>query len=496
VLGLVNGWGARSGLVVFALAVGSACSSSGSGDDDSAGGQGGGGTGGGAGTGGSSGNASAGKGGPGAGAPGSGGASAGAPGTGGMAGTAKGGASGSAGTSTGPASCTALTREPAVSPFYTPPDPMLSWFVAGTFDGGQGAIIALNVDRSVRLVGIGADGTATELLNEMEYKRGWPFDPTELVAYRTSDGIELLVTDNANLALVSKHGSVVTSVGLADTSYMDLHVVGFVPTASGVLAVYFKGDPMNATPATLSAYDPTTQETATRTLQNDATPVITTHDKGAWLTTERLDLASDCQDSGDVVKCGGGEPDEPAYDCTWHLDVWSATDASFMTAEPLATLDAPANLSRRCGDDMPAGLSTYLYTMGDGIGFGGHHATAVDEKTGALAIAIQQSLGAGSPGVKFVMLDGTGQRLIDGTLAPLNGINESSWMAVLGGNPFICGSDECAMSVNGAGMGFRFPYSSDALSFPDAALHRPNGLGLLGGINGNPIWLELVDCMP
>jgi len=207
----------------------------------------------------------------------------------GRAGNAGSAASGSGASGSGaaePSSCLGLQRDPTVTTYYTPPDAMTNDSIVGTFDNGQGLLIALDIARGVRLLAVDASGAATELLNETEYKKTWYFDPTQIIAFRRSDGVDVLVTDNADAALIHKQGTTVTVTALDDTSYMDLHVLGFAPTASGMLAMYWKGDASTGTDETLTVLDTTSMQKTTRTFRGASGLLSVPSATGAWLTAD------------------------------------------------------------------------------------------------------------------------------------------------------------------------------------------------------------------
>jgi hypothetical protein len=79
------------------------------------------------------------------------------------------------------------------------------------------------------------------------------------------------------------------------------------------------------------------------------------------------------------------------------------------------------------------------------------------------------------------------------TWASLPAGNSQSWLAVRAGNLFICSGDECAMSNASAATSFRFSSAPMTVSVEGVAL-RPDGLALVGGINGNPLLQQLVSC--
>jgi len=415
-------------------------------------------------------------------------------GQGGNAGTISGGAGGAGGTGLGdPSTCLGLQRDATTSVYYTPPDTQTNASIVGVFESGQGLLVALDISRSVRLMAIDHAGVASELLNESEYTRNWSFDPTGVTAIRRSDGVDVLVSDDAHVTLIHKQGSTVTVTPLAETNYLDLHVLGFAPTSSGVLAMYWKGDRATGTDETLTAVDTLSMQKTTRVFHGDSGLVSVPSATGAWLTAERLDFASDCQPTGETVNCGGGTPAVPSSTCTWHLDVWNVKDTSFASADALVTFDVPATISARCDDDTPAGLATYPNTLGSGFGVGSHHAATLDQSTQGLALALQRPTAPNMRGVQFELLDASATRVIDGTTAPLPAGDSQSWLAVRGGNLFMCSGDVCAMSNANTATGFKFSSSPTTVSVDGVAL-RPNGLALVGGINGNALMQQSVNC--
>jgi hypothetical protein len=71
----------------------------------------------------------------------------------GAAGKAGAGAAGKAGAgSTEPAACSGLQRAEATQVYYMPPDSSVSVTVAGNYEDGQGLLLALHENRSIRLV--------------------------------------------------------------------------------------------------------------------------------------------------------------------------------------------------------------------------------------------------------------------------------------------------------------------------------------------------------
>jgi hypothetical protein len=399
------------------------------------------------------------------------------------------------GESSEPASCVGLQRDDAVQSYYMPPDTMTNWSVAGTYQDGQGVLLALHENKGLRLLAIDRDGTASELINETEYRPTWSFEPEEVFAFVGPNTVDLLVTDHADVALVHKQGTTVTITPLDETNFMDLHVLGFAQTASGMLALYWKGDRATGTDEILTAFDPSSMQKTTRTFHGDSGLVSITSASGAWLTAERLDATTDCQPTGQMIDCGGGETPVPSSDCTWHLDVWNITDKSFATADPALTVAIPATISPRCSDSTPLGLATYSTMFGDGPGVGSHHVTALDQRTQGLALAIQRPKGPGAPGLQFELLDASAKQVIDGTTTAFDSTEIGTWLAVRAGNLFLCSGDDCAMSTGSAASAFRFSLSQSMTVDARQVALRGDGLTLIGSINGNPLLQQHVSCL-
>jgi hypothetical protein len=365
---------------------------------------------------------------------------------------------------------------------------MTSTLVAGTYQSGEGLLVALNIDGSVRMLALDPDGAATELLNETEYQKNWPFDPDTVFALRRSDGVDVLVTDHTDAAFIHKQGTATTLTALGTTTVMDLEVLGFAPTTSGTLAMYTKA-------SSFTVLDTATMQKTPRPPRGDGGFLVVPHSTGAWLTAERLDLATDCQDTGEVMTCGGGEPSVPRYACTWHVDVWNVKDTSFIDAEPLVTFDLPATISPYCGDDTPAGLATLRSDVGFGFGIGRHHAATLDQRTQGLALAFQYPQPSGTAGIALALIDQAGTRIIDRTTAALTATNGDSWLAVRADRLFMCGRTDCAMSDATTATAFRLPYEvgGTAVGARGVTL-TPNGVRLIGTVNGNPLMSQLLNC--
>ncbi len=418
------------------------------------------------------------------------GSSAGSSGGGSVAGAAGRGTQGGAGASSGPTSCLALSPSADVEPLYTLPSGATTWQFAGSDQGGSAALIAVPLNRLVRLVALTSSGSSSELLNETEYNKNWSFDPTEVQALRTNSGVAVLVTDNAQATILQKDGSTVTVVGLQQTSNLDLHLLGFAPLSSGPLALYYQGDDTKAANETLTVLDITSMQKTTRVFSGPVNLSLVSSEAGAWLAAERLDLAKDCQDSGQVQTCSGGAPSVPVYSCTWHLDLWSVSSASVLQGAPLTTLDVPASISQRCDDMTPAGLATFSSTLGTGAGFAAHHAMAIDPVSNALAVVLQRASMPGAPGVQFEMVNASGARAVTGVTAAVSATNASSWLAVRASRIFMCGDHRCAVGDASGGTSFTLDASLDLLGASGVML-LPDGIGLLGGTSPS---LQTLSC--
>src|SRR5438270_13505803 len=88
----------------------------------------------------------------------------------GAAGAGLAGAGGGAGTGT--ATCLGLSSTGAPKLLYTPPAGA-TWAFAGSDD--QGTLLAIDVNRSVRIVSATAGGTAQILLDDTAYQPTWAF---------------------------------------------------------------------------------------------------------------------------------------------------------------------------------------------------------------------------------------------------------------------------------------------------------------------------------
>ena len=396
-----------------------------------------------------------------------------------------GGEAGASGGPPAPATCTGLVPSPDAQTLYSPPSGA-TWTYAGSEASGSAAIIAVAVNRSIRLVELDANGGMEQLLDEAEYKKNWSLDPTEVRAARRGTELDALVTDNAQMTLLRKRGGTVEVSGLERTSYMDLHVLG-VAAKSG-LALYFKGDDTKALEETLSVVDMESLNPVTRTFKGPASLTVTSDASGAWLAAERLELDSDCSATGQMQNCSGGAAAVPIYNCTWHLDVWSTSSSDALQGPPLTTIDVPATISPNCDDSTPAGLATFPSTLGTGPGFGAHHALAIDPTDNTLAVAVQRAMGTGSPGVQFEKIASDGKRIFTGITAAVSAINASSWLAVRAGRIFLCGDYRCAVGDASGGHSFMFAASLDLLSARGIVL-LPDGIGLIG--NSTPSLQQL-----
>jgi hypothetical protein len=181
-----------------------------------------------------------------------------------------------------------------------------------------------------------------------------------------------------------------------------------------------------------------------------------------------------------MQNCSGGPAPVPIYNCTWHLDVWSAVSADALQGQPLLTIDVPAAIAATCGDSAPASLATLPAALGRGAGFSAHHALAIDPTDNTLAVALQVQVG-GSPGVQFEKITATGMRPISGVTASVSAFNASSWLATRAGRIFLCGDYNCAVADASGGKSFKLDQTLNMVDTRGVLL-LPDGIGLLGGL--------------
>jgi hypothetical protein len=385
--------------------------------------------------------------------------------------------------------------------------------VAGADD--TGVLLALDVNRSVRLVSVPPTGAAQVLLDETTYQKSWAFDPTSVAAVRRSDGVDLLVSDDASVVLVRKQGSSVRVVELANTNLLDLRVLAVAAGASGTLAVGARGDetsgaaqkltaidvdPLlaaNSTPANLSlATQVAALPAATRSFVGPAGISAAATPTEVWVTTERLDGAADCTPTADTFSCSGGAAAVPWLDCAWHVDAFHLTGQASLQAAATGTVEGRARVHATCGSTDAVGPGAITANVGFGAGMSNHHAVAVDPATSRLALVLVWQAAANAPGLQFGLLDPLGAAPITGVTvgtALAGTSNASFWLATRAGRVFYCIDEHPSTCWNAdASAATTFQLDTDSAQ---AAVQLPGGLGLIAQMNGDPAaWLEPLDC--
>jgi hypothetical protein len=402
----------------------------------------------------------------------------------------------------------------AAQVLYTPPA-SAPWLFAGSDDNG--ALLSIDVGRSVRIVAAGTKGTPEVLLDETSYQRSWAFDPTSVVALRHADGVDALVSDDAFVVLVRKQGASVRVVGLAETNNNDLKAMALIAGPSGTLAIFWRGtdaagvaqkitavevDPLltgNPDPPNLSlATQVAAMTQATRTFVGPAgISVSTTTPAQVWLTTERLNGATDCQATADTMACTGGNPSVPVLDCAWHVDAFRLITSASLQAAPVATVDGRARVHAACGSTAPVGPDAIPGNVGLGPGMSNHHAVAVDPATSRLGLVLFRQTAANAPGLQFGLVDPSGARPIDGVsvstaLAPIS--NSTFWLAARGDHMFYCyDSLPATCWVAAASGATTFQLNTDVAR---GTISLPGGLGLVEEMNApdTSAWLQPLVC--
>ena len=108
------------------------------------------------------------------------------------------GGSATGGTGRTATACTGLTLTDPADSLYTAG----TWYLAGS--DAQGILLAIDVNIAIRVVSVTPNGTAQVLLDETTYQKSWSFDPTDVLALRRSDGVDVLVSFMAVLSRVVK----------------------------------------------------------------------------------------------------------------------------------------------------------------------------------------------------------------------------------------------------------------------------------------------------
>jgi hypothetical protein len=383
--------------------------------------------------------------------------------------------------------------------------------VAGS--DSQGVLLALDVNRSIRLVSATPDGTAEVLLDETTYQPSWSFDPTDVVALRRADGVDVLVSDDSFVVLVRKQGSSVRVVQLAQTNESDLTAMALTAGTNGTVAVFQEGHDTygtnqkitavdvdsliaaaGATPANISiAQQVSGMAQANRSFPSPAGALAVATPTQIWLTVERLNATTDCQDSGQTAACTGGAPAVPWLDCTWHLDAFKLGSGADLQSAPTATVDSEVFTHQACGSNTPV-------TAGSGTSY----TPAVDPATGQLGLALDYTPTQTSAGLQFTLLGSSGTPLFAGLneVVPAGGPG-GFFGLVRGGHFFYCfGSSLDAFTCwNAASSGLTsFSVPFDQISH--GAVQTPTSVGVVealyseNGVSDASAWYQPLDCAP
>jgi hypothetical protein len=424
----------------------------------------------------------------------------GATGTGGT-GTGGTSATGGSGGTSSPA-CTGLTlTDPAVQLYTGSP-----WFLAGS--DSQGILVALDVNRSIRLVSATPTGTAQVLLDETTYQASWSFDPTAVVAVRRSDGVDVLVSDDSFVVLVRKQGSSVRVVELASTNESDLTALALAAGTNGTLAVFEEGHDTHGTPQKITAVDVdpliaaagstppninlstkiSGMSQASRSFTAPAGAAAVMTPTQVWLTAKRLDATADCQATGQTATCSGGNPSVQWLNCAEHVDAFLLRSGADLQSAPTGTVDSSVYTHQTCGSTNPVDA--------DSVGY----SSAVDPASGQLGIVLAYVTTQSSPGLMFTILGSSGAPLFNRVNEPQAGGGPGgSWTLVRGGHLFYCflsslDAATCwAVSASGAAS-FNLAYDQ----IPYGAVQTSAGVGVAESTynsDGSP-WYQPLNCAP
>jgi hypothetical protein len=398
---------------------------------------------------------------------------------------------------------------------YTPPTNAV-WEFAGS--DSQGVLLAIDVDSSVRLVSASSTGSSQVLLDETAYQPTWGFDWRSAVALRRSDGVDVLVSDRYSVALVHRQGSKVSVITLAESDNADLTAMALTVGSSGTLAMFGRGKDQPGAPEAVIAVDvdpflamvnpypsiakqinamPQAARTFTPTAGANALATPT----AIWLTTERLDPATDCHDTGQTVFCGGGNPSVSLLDCAWHVDVFRLTKGADMQAAALATVTGRAYVQPECGATTPVNPHDIMENIGMGWGMSNNHGTGVDLVTSQLGVVLNYQSSLTSVGLQFALVDPSGHLSIDGvnqifTSSNISTTNSFSWTGVRSGHVFYC-SGEVLTDCWAADASAVSTFQLQDVGVPRGTVRLPDGFGVVEPMN-NPdtsAWLQPLTCL-
>jgi hypothetical protein len=433
-------------------------------------------------------------------------------GAGGTAGTGTVGAGGAGGIAD---SCLGLRVDSPPQVLYTPPTNATAWQFAGS--DNQGALLAVDVNSSVRLVSASWTGSVEVLLDETTYRPTWGFDWRSAVALRRSDGVDLLVSDRYSVALVHRRGSTVSVVTLAESEHGDLTAMALTLGSSGTLAMFGRGDDVAGSPGAVIAVDvdpflamvnpypsiakqisamPQAARTFTPTAGANAIATPT----AIWLTTERLDPVAACHDTGQTEFCGGGKPAVSLLDCTWYLDIFRLTKGADLQAAALATLTGHAFVQPECGATRSVDPHDIMKNLGMGWGMSNNHGAGVDLVTSQLGVVLNYHTSLTTFGLQFALIDPSGHLSIDGVTQIFSSPNTSTtnsfaWTGVRSGHVFYCSGElpaDCWVADSAAVSMFELD-----VGVPRGTVRLPDGFGLIESMN-NPdtsAWVQPLTCV-
>lgn len=409
---------------------------------------------------------------------------------------------GTGGSATAP--CTSLSISSDAQPLYTL-GTGTAWYLAGS--DSQGTLLAIDENRSVRVVSATPNGTAQVLLDETTYQKSWSFDPTDVLAIRRSDGVDVLVSDDSHVVLVRKQDSSVRVVELANTNESDLTAMALTNGSAGTLAVFQEGhdtygttqkvtavdvDPLIAaagtTPANISlAQQISSMSQASRSFTGPAGAAAVSTPSQVWLTIKRLNATTDCQDTGQTATCSGGNPAVPWLDCASHVDAFKLQKGADLQAAPIATVDGRAVTHQACSDATPVNANSVAYVA------------AVDPATAQLGIALSYQPTQTASGLQFALISPSGAKLIDGVneTQPSSG-GQSSWTIVRSGHLFVCSTNgvsaTCWVATPSSATSFPLQYEQIAIG----AVQTPTSVGVVESLynSDGSAWYQPLDCAP
>jgi hypothetical protein len=436
---------------------------------------------------------------------GAGGAMAGSGGTGGAAGDAAAsgaggasvggaasGASGSGGAG-GPAGCTRLVpMGPTRRVYPLPPEATDLKFDRDDY----GVVASIVIGESVRVVALHYADEVVELLDETAYTPNWSFEPTRVFAARTSsDSVDVLVSDDSGVSLIVKPSfDPIRVVELAYTNFLDLRALaigrsGKVAFARGedvqTLSVLNVRPLLQANPAATDLTDAV--EEALTSGSDAATFDVTTpvpldavpNGSGIWVTAERMDAATDCVPTGQMVPCGVGAMVE-SFACKFRVEGWYVLSAEPFD-QPHTVLESNLTLAPACGTTEP---NLRFGSSLVGRDETRHHLLASDLNLQGVVIATQNELVPTAPALRsallFKMLAGNPAEDL-GELAVSDPWRDA-WVAAGEGTSLACSGGRC-VRLGTPATTFAAPELDFTVLF---ALSRPEAVYVWGRSNDTP----------